>query len=80
VVCAFAASTTTTMPMPLLKVRFIQYRRRQLFFAAEQLGLGPALTSWAAVPLAASRMFSSRPPPVMCASALIGAPARLALF
>ncbi|MCY1212281.1 hypothetical protein D9M72_240140 [compost metagenome] len=64
------------MPMPLLKVRFISMSSMPATFCSQAnssvWGQLPFLR-WAAVPSGSTRgMFSSRPPPVMWASALIG--------
>ena len=73
---ADAASITTTMPMPLLKVRFIWASSMPASFCSQAksslCGQLPRARC-AAVPSGSTRgMFSSRPPPVMWASALIG--------
>ena len=79
---ALAASTTTTMPMPLLKVRFISKSEMAAVCCSQAnssvCGQLPFLR-WAAIPPGSTRgMFSSKPPPVMWASALIGCKASAA--
>ena len=78
--CAIAAShwaagTHTTMPTPQLKVRYISMRATLPVRASQRNSSGScqlAASSTAQLPAGSTRgMFSSRPPPVMWASALM---------